>query len=126
MRQNWKDLLSKASWGPREWVMLIIVVLVGGVFLVATGFGSGPPALLPLPTRIPLPTFTATPTVTPTPTAVPATPTPTPSAVRIHVVRSGETLSRIAAQYGVTVQAIMEANDLTSTLIVPGQELIIP
>ncbi len=44
-----------------------------------------------------------------------------------HVVRSGETLSVIARQYGVTVQAIVEANNLAdpNTLRL-GQKLFIP
>ncbi|NOZ05447.1 MAG: LysM peptidoglycan-binding domain-containing protein [Chloroflexi bacterium] len=55
----------------------------------------------------------------------------TPPAARagktVHVVQSGETLSEIARQYGVSIQAIQQENDLsgTSTLRV-GQELIIP
>lgn len=44
-----------------------------------------------------------------------------------HVVRSGETLSVIARQYGVTIQAIVEANELAdpNTLRL-GQKLFIP
>ncbi len=44
-----------------------------------------------------------------------------------HVVRGGETLSTIAREYGVTVNAIVEANALTdpNTLRV-GQKLFIP
>jgi LysM repeat protein len=42
-------------------------------------------------------------------------------------VKQGETLSEIAAQYEVSIQAIMEANGLTDpNRIVTGQELIIP
>jgi LysM repeat protein len=66
--------------------------------------------------------------VPPTPTATPVPPTATPEAeVVIHVVRAGETLSEIAAQYQVAMQSIMEANDLTNpNVIVVGQKLIIP
>jgi len=55
----------------------------------------------------------------------------TPPAARngktVHVVLSGETLSEISRQYGVSIEAILQANHLTSasTLRV-GQELIIP
>ncbi len=46
---------------------------------------------------------------------------------QVHVVQSGESLLGIAAQYGVTVEAIMEANDLSNPdNIVVGNELIIP
>lgn len=44
----------------------------------------------------------------------------------VHVVQRGETLSRIAQRYGVTVAAIQKANRLRSTVIFPGQVLKIP
>ena len=55
---------------------------------------------------------------------------PTERAVRgpghEHVVESGHTLSAIAVAYGSTVQAIKEANQLTSDNIYVGQKLFIP
>ena len=57
---------------------------------------------------------------------------PTPAATAAptattHVVVEGDTLSAIADQYGVTLDAIMEANDITdASLIFVGQELTIP
>lgn len=44
----------------------------------------------------------------------------------VHIVQWGETLTSIARLYGVSVQAIMEANNLTSATIYAGQRLIIP
>jgi peptidoglycan endopeptidase LytE len=41
-------------------------------------------------------------------------------------VVSGDTLSRIAARFGVTVNAIKLANKLTSDTIKLGQKLVIP
>lgn len=53
-----------------------------------------------------------------------AAPAPTST---VHVVRSGETLSRIAARYSTTALAIAEANDLRSIhLIRIGQRLKVP
>ena len=53
--------------------------------------------------------------------------TPTPRRHQVvHVVQPGEYLEIIAERYGVTVRAIMEANDLTSDVIHPGQKLVIP
>ncbi len=45
----------------------------------------------------------------------------------VHVVQSGESLSGIAQQYGVTMQAIMAANELSDpNTIMVGQRLLIP
>jgi murein endopeptidase len=43
-----------------------------------------------------------------------------------HVVRSGQTLGQIAARYGTSVRAIMQANGLSSTLIRAGRTYRIP
>lgn len=44
----------------------------------------------------------------------------------LYTVRSGDTLSGIAARHGSSVSAIRAANDLHGSLIRPGQELIVP
>ena len=84
----------------------------------------------PTPTATPRPTATATPrpTATATPTATQSpTITPSPTAtVRRYTVVSGDTLTRIANQFGVTVKAIKTANNLTSDTIRVGQVLVIP
>jgi len=71
------------------------------------------------------PTFTPTPTATPTPSATPTvTATPTPV---VYVVKKGDTLSLIAKRYGVTVVALMAANDLGHPdAIRAGERLTIP
>lgn len=90
----------------------------------ATATPSATPSVTPSAT--PTPTRTATPTPTATRTATP-TPTPTASTgVRTYTVVSGDTLSRIAARFGVTVNAIKLANNLTSDTIKLGQKLVIP
>jgi LysM repeat protein len=43
-----------------------------------------------------------------------------------YSVRSGDSLHRIAASYGVTIGALKTRNNLPSSLIVVGQRLIIP
>lgn len=88
--------------------------------------------LSPTPTTAPSPTPTTTlpptPTTTPSPTpSPPPSPTPTPPPCTIiHVVEAGETLSGIAASYGTTVEAIVQANNIASpSLIYVGQQLVI-
>ncbi len=44
----------------------------------------------------------------------------------MHVVRSGETLSALARRYGVTVKALMAANDMSSSRLRAGRKLRIP
>lgn len=45
----------------------------------------------------------------------------------VHVVEAGDSLSAIAQQYGVSLRAIMSANNISnSSLIYPGQRLVIP
>ena len=50
---------------------------------------------------------------------------PSSSAVSVYVVRPGDNLSTIAQMHGVTVNTIKWANDLGSTPIHEGQELVI-
>ena len=45
---------------------------------------------------------------------------------RVYIVQSGDYLSKIAAKYSVTVDAIVKANNLKSTVIHVGQKLTIP
>ena len=47
-------------------------------------------------------------------------------AVRRHVVRSGDSLARIARIYRVSIDALRSRNELASTIIHPGQVLHIP
>jgi len=44
----------------------------------------------------------------------------------VHTVRAGDTLSTIAADYGVTVDEIKAANDLDTDILQLGDKLIIP
>ncbi|RIK23107.1 MAG: hypothetical protein DCC51_04165 [Anaerolineae bacterium] len=64
--------------------------------------------------------------VTPAPTVAPG-PTSPPPATQTYVVQPGDTLSRIARQYGTTVEAIAQANNIVNpNLIFVGQVLVIP
>jgi LysM repeat protein len=91
----------------------------------ATSTSTPTASYTPTPTPTSTPTSTPTPTSTSTPTPSPTnTPMPTPI---IYTVKRGDTLSAIAAMYGITVEAIAEANGLSvSTILRIGQQLIIP
>ena len=77
--------------------------------------------------QTPLPTVTPTRTdPAPTPTVTPLLPAPTPTPV-YYVVQVGDTLSSIAVQFGVPVEALQEANGIDDpNLIQSGQRLLIP
>jgi LysM repeat protein len=58
----------------------------------------------------------------------PATPTPGPTQ-QVYVVQEGDTMSRIANRFGVTLDALIEANRETvpnPDIVEIGQEVIIP
>jgi hypothetical protein len=122
-------------------LIVLLVAIAGGLltaYLVGTMRAVPPPAgvlVTPTPPRTPTPVPTPVPTPAPTPELTPpVTPAPTPTIEPtpgatpfVHVVSAGESISIIAARYGVEVQAIIDLNELANpNLIVPGQELLIP
>lgn len=93
--------------------------------LVGPGTAMGAPALDAEPVAAVAPIVEAAPVVEPAPVApvveAPAAP------VATHTVRSGDTLSGIAALYGIATQALLDANGLAwDSLIFPGDRLGIP
>ena len=128
---------------------LLLVWAIGfGVGVALGGLGSSataPGGVLPglSPAAAPSAGLTAAPTPAPTPSA--PTPATSPSAsqvvarsqapesaaprasLRTHTVLRGETLTSIAARYGVTPQAIAKANGIKDpNQIVTGSVLVIP
>lgn len=59
------------------------------------------------------------------PVQTPAKPAATPAVQTEYVVKSGDTLSKIGLQFGMTVKQLKEDNKLTSDLIFVGQKLVI-
>lgn len=119
----------------------VLVVATAGAALSTRGFGLMTSASVPTPgpsgaaddptlraTQSPsaVPTATATARAVTTPTPLPATATPR-STPHTYVAQAGDSLSSIAARFGVTTQALMAANGLTNpNLINIGQVLVIP
>ncbi len=93
--------------------------------LTITPTPAPPTATVEPPTATPEP-----PTATPEPpTATPEPPTAAPSEPRRYTIQPGDTLRGIAEQFGVSVEAILQANNLTPAqgdALQVGQELIIP
>lgn len=112
------------------------ILMLSTVFILGTtGCGSvltptGTPSATP-PSPILSPSASVFQT-SPTPgpawelSGIPTTPTPTPTPI-IYVVKEGDTLSGIAATYGVSVEALQRVNRIANPLFLQiGQTLIIP
>lgn len=111
---------------------------VPSVSPVATLAPTTKPTPTRSPTRQPTPTrqvtATSTPTEEPTATLEPtleptAEPTEEPASQQTYTVKPGDTLRSIAALFGVSVEALMDANDLTAAeadALQPGDTLLIP
>ncbi len=82
--------------------------------------GAVPTALPPVPAVAPTPTFIPTPN--PTRTSI-----IDPTQDQVHVVQGGDTLNAIAQRYGVSVESIVQANQLPDANVLEvGQALTIP
>jgi LysM repeat protein len=117
---------SISLWLVIAGVGLILLLVCIVIFFVMNGpasLGIGGPAATPTRGRTLTPAITIIP-VTLAPTAVP-TATPTIPSVK-YKVKSGDTLSAIAAKYKVSVQSIMTANGLKDDVVRTGDDLIIP
>ena len=122
--EAYPTLKSSGSGGlPRPALYALIVVLVG-VGLFAAPFllkglgGNGGEQATPTPAS----SASAGPSIAASPTAI-----PTPEQV-IHVVKAGDSLSKIAATYGVTIDQILAANPKITNpnKIAVGDQIVIP
>jgi LysM repeat protein len=90
------------------------LIYVGQILEIPGVPSQTPPVVPPGPTTTPQP---------PPPTVAPTQPPPT----QTYVVQPGDTLTRIAARFGTTVQALVQANNIVNpNLIFVGQVLVIP
>ena len=102
----------------------VIALLLCGCGQVITA--PTPTPLATAPVNLPAVTPRSTSTPAPATPASPPTPASTPTPV-IHKVRAGDTLIDIAKQYGISAEAIQEANAiLDPRRLQIGQELVIP
>jgi LysM repeat protein len=103
-----------------------VAILFGGVLLAAIALFFLP-AILGVGGR-------DDPTASPTPSVAASTPSPSPTPVpeptaQTYVIKSGDTLSAIAREFNVSLDALLEANKDTISnpnRITVGQEIIIP
>lgn len=100
---------------------LVIIVLILVVSCGTPACPVCPEGTLQPPLQLTPGTATNTPPLSPIPSG-----SPTPPQVTTYVVQRGDNLWDIANRFGTTVEAIMELNRLSSTLIYSGTELRIP
>lgn len=106
--------------GSRFMTLWLAAILAIEVAMVSGCTRERPPDT-PTPTSA-VDEVLSTPSPTPAPTATPVPPEPT-----YHTVRPGDTVWAIAAQYGVSVEDLVAANQLSDAdSLKPGQQLIIP
>jgi hypothetical protein len=105
---------------PRLWVGVIALVVAGLVLFFAPtvlpGLFSGPPVATPAPTPTPVPSVSLAPTPPPAPTPI------------VYTVVQGDTLSGIAARYGLTVRELLKANPQikNENMLAIGDRITIP
>lgn len=121
--EEYPTLKSRGGAGiPRPAIYALVIVLVGaGLFaapflLKGIGGGGEQASPTPAPSASVIPTDEARPTVVPTPGPV------------VYIVKSGDSLSKIAAIYGITVDQILAANPTIKNpnKIALGDKIVIP
>lgn len=95
----------------KDWNNLSSNYIYSGDKLRVTPPGTSAPTPAPKPEKKPAPTSTPTPS--------------TPQSGKVYVVQSGDYLYKIAEQYGITVQNLIDWNNLSSNYIFSGDRLIV-
>ena len=115
-----------------------MAVIAIGVLLALFALSGCGQIITLIPTTTPMPDATATfvppagPTLVATATPAPFTPPPTPTPTAtptptVYTVVPGDNLGRIATQFGISVAALQEENNiLDPRTLQPGQQLVIP
>jgi len=99
-------------------------LLAANPSLIQPGIELVVPASTPV---TPTPVIPVTPPAPVTPPVTPSAPEPAPSDPIRYTIQPGDNLTRIAAKYGISVDALAAANNISNpNLIQVGQQLIIP
>lgn len=113
-----------ASCGPKDYSLATQSAL-----RTETAARSTPTPAQPTPAQPTEPSAQSTTTAVPTQPSAEPTATTASGGGNVHLVVSGDTCGAIAGANGVTLQAFLDANNMTEDdclSIQPGQELIIP
>jgi LysM repeat protein len=116
----------QAHSGSVRALAILVLSLCTIIPLLLSGCGSGAPTAESTPT---VSVKLIVPTAVPTATSLPPTAEPTHAGTSggTYVVKSGDTLSKIAADFGVSVDDIVKANNIADpNVLKEGQELVIP
>lgn len=138
--QDYRRRKRMAEQLPFFYTLGVALILAGAIYLVYRVVNSYLPALVPPASDTPAPTEPLAPTQALTPTSPPAQASALPPAVLsatsasgtradtiVYTVKQGDTLAGIAAQFNVSLQAVIDLNpDLDPDLISVGQEILIP
>ena len=115
----------------RTWAIFIAVnVIVSAAVMLTILFiwerAHTPAPAPPTPTSAPISTVPATEAVASSPTAPPIA-APTSPGPLLYTVQEGDTLGAIAQAYGLSIEDLMAANEISNPHVLhPGQVLIIP
>lgn len=127
LRERVETAVGKFALSRQHLLLLALLSFVLALILLLAQFSWPAASSAAMPAEQPalLPTPTLAPTAASAETATPA-PCPVPPGWRRVTVQPDETLPDLAARANVTVEALMQANCLTTRGLIAGQSLYLP